>query len=243
MTKLSVNINKIATLRNSRGNNIPNIIKSTIDIQKFGANGITLHPRPDERHIKYKDVYNIKNVINTELNIEGNPNKNFMNLVLDVKPNQVTLVPDSNNVITSNEGWDTNKYKNFLKDIIIELKNKNIRTSIFLNPDPYLINSASQTGTDIVELYTGIFAKNFLEKKLECMNMYTETAKQAISNNLEINAGHDLNLNNISYLFKIIPKLREVSVGHSLISESLYFGLKKTIQLYLKKLKNPNKYI
>ncbi|WP_185873847.1 pyridoxine 5'-phosphate synthase [Blattabacterium cuenoti] len=236
MVKLSVNLNKIATLRNARGGNIPNLLQIAIDVQKFGAQGITLHPRPDERHITYKDVYDIHSIITTELNIEGNPIDKFMKLVLDVVPDQVTLVPDSINAITSNSGWNTIRYKNFLTEKVHQLKNIGIRTSIFLDPNPKLVSSVAKIGADRIELYTGPFSLGYANNKLNSINPYIITAKEANKHHLLINAGHDLNLENISFLIKKIPNIVEVSIGHSLISDSIYMGLEKTIQMYLKKI-------
>ncbi|AWU39065.1 pyridoxal phosphate biosynthetic protein [Blattabacterium punctulatus CPU2] len=237
MVKLSVNLNKIATLRNSRGGDIPNVLQVAIDIQKFGANGITIHPRPDERHISYKDVYDIKSIITTELNIEGNPiNKKFMKLVLDILPNQVTLVPDLENVITSNSGWNTIFYQDLLTEKINKLKDHGIRTSIFLDPNPKLVPYAANTGTDRIELYTENFSIGYANKKWNCIHPYIITAKKAMNYHLSVNAGHDLNLENISFLIEKIPNIEEVSIGHSLISDSLYMGLENTIQTYLKKI-------
>ncbi|WP_185862140.1 pyridoxine 5'-phosphate synthase [Blattabacterium cuenoti] len=237
MAKLSINLNKIATLRNARGGDVPNILQVAIDVQKFGGEGITIHPRPDERHITYKDVYDISSVIKTELNIEGRPIDKFMKLVLDVKPSQVTLVPDSDNVITSNSGWNPIVHKNFLTKIIKKLKDHGIRTSIFLDPNPKFVPYAAKTGADRIELYTGFFSKGYAIKECGCINPYIKTANQAIKNCMQINAGHDLNLDNISFLIKKIPFIAEVSIGHSLISEALYMGLENTIQSYLKKIK------
>ncbi|AWU43494.1 pyridoxine 5'-phosphate synthase [Blattabacterium sp. (Cryptocercus kyebangensis)] len=236
MVKLSVNLNKIATLRNARGGNIPNLLQVAIDIQKFGAKGITIHPRPDERHISYKDVYDIKSIITTELNIEGNPINKFMKLVLDILPNQVTLVPDSENVITSNSGWNTILYQDLLTEKINKLKDHGIRTSIFLDPNPKLVSSAANTGADRIELYTENFAIGYANKKWNCINPYIITAKEAMNHHLLVNAGHDLNLENISFLIEKIPNIEEVSIGHSLISDSLYMGLENTIQTYLKRI-------
>ncbi|WP_185860719.1 pyridoxine 5'-phosphate synthase [Blattabacterium cuenoti] len=236
MVNLSVNINKIATLRNARCGNIPNVLQVAIDVQKFGCQGITIHPRPDERHITYKDVYDISSVITTELNIEGNPTEKFMNLVLDVKPSQVTLVPDSEDVITSNSGWNTFLYQDFLTDKIKKLKDYGIRTSIFLDPKPELVPYAAKTGADRIELYTGYFAIGYEDKKWNCIDIYVDTAKIAVDNHMLINAGHDLNLDNISFLIKKIPYISEVSIGHALINESIYMGLENTIQSYLKKI-------
>ncbi|WP_185861271.1 pyridoxine 5'-phosphate synthase [Blattabacterium cuenoti] len=236
MVKLSVNLNKIATLRNARGGNIPNVLQVAIDVQKFGCNGITIHPRPDERHITYKDVYDINSVITTELNIEGNPIEKFMKLVLEVKPSQVTLVPDSEYAITSNCGWNTFLYQDLLTHKINKLKDCGIRTSIFLDPKPELVSYAAKTGADRIELYTGYFAIGYANKKWNCIDPYINTAKMIVKNHMLINAGHDLNLDNISFLIRKIPNISEVSVGHALIHESLYMGLENTIQSYLKKI-------
>ncbi len=236
MTKLSVNINKIATLRNARGANVPNLLQFATDIQDFGADGITVHPRPDERHIKYDDVHELKPIINTEFNIEGYPNKKFIDLVRNVKPHQVTLVPDKPNAITSNSGWDTIKNYSFLKEIITELSLNSIRTSIFLDPNIKFINSAAKTGADRIELYTEFYSKKFeLDKNIAISN-YISTANEAINFGLGINAGHDLNLKNIEFFSTRIPNLLEVSIGHALICESLYLGLENVINLYKSKI-------
>ena len=237
MTKLSVNINKIATLRNARGGNIPDILKCAEDIQRFGAQGITVHPRPDERHIRYDDVLKLKPVVTTEFNIEGYPSKDWMDLVLKVKPNQATLVPDPPGALTSNAGWDTVKHESFLKEIISELKKNKIRSSIFIETNLKHIENAAKTGTDRIELYTESYAKNFSKNKEEAIKPFVESALLASKLNLGINAGHDLNLENLNYFFKNIPNLLEVSIGHALISDSLYFGLENTVQLYLRQLK------
>ncbi|WP_341651256.1 pyridoxine 5'-phosphate synthase [Blattabacterium cuenoti] len=234
MVRLSINLNKIALLRNARGGNIPNVVQVAIDVQKFGCHGITIHPRPDERHITYKDVYDISSVISTELNVEGNPTEKFMKLVLDVKPTQVTLVPDSEYAITSSFGWNTFLYQDFLTDKIKTLKDYGIRTSIFLDPKPELVSYASKTGADRIELYTGPFSIGYANKKWNCIDPYVNTAKIVVSHHMSINAGHDLNLNNISFLIEKIPNLSEVSIGHALIIESIYMGLENTIQSYLK---------
>ncbi|WP_341653727.1 pyridoxine 5'-phosphate synthase [Blattabacterium cuenoti] len=234
MVRLSVNLNKIALLRNARGGNIPNIVQVAIDVQKFGCHGITIHPRPDERHITYKDVYDISSVISTELNVEGNPTEKFMKLVLDVKPTQVTLVPDSEYATTSTSGWNTFLYQDFLTDKIKTLKDYGIRTSIFLDPKPELVLYASKTGADRIELYTGPFSIGYENKKWNCIDPYVNTSKIVVSHHMSINAGHDLNLNNISFLIEKIPNLSEVSIGHALIIESIYMGLENTIQSYLK---------
>ena len=236
MTKLSVNINKIATLRNARGANVPNLLQLATDIQDFGADGITVHPRPDERHIKYDDVNELKPIINTEFNIEGYPNKKFIDLVRNVKPHQVTLVPDKPNAITSNSGWDTIKNYSFLKEIITELKLNSIRTSIFLDPNIKFIDSAAKTGADRIELYTEFYSKKFELNPNIAISNYISTANEAINFGLGINAGHDLNLKNIEFFSSRIPNLLEVSIGHALICESLYLGLENVINLYKSKL-------
>ncbi|WP_185852148.1 pyridoxine 5'-phosphate synthase [Blattabacterium cuenoti] len=242
MVRLSVNLNKIATLRNARGGNIPNVLQVAIDVQKFGCQGVTIHPRPDERHITYKDVYDISSVITTELNIEGNPTEKFMKLVLDIKPSQVTLVPDSEKDITSNSGWNTFLYQDFLTEKIRKLKNYGIRTSIFLDPKPELVSYAAKTGADRIELYTGYFAIGYARKKWNCIDPYIDTAKMIVNNHMLINAGHDLNLDNISFLIEKIPNISEISIGHALINESIYMGLENTIQSYLKRIHKVNKY-
>ena len=239
MTRLSVNINKIATLRNARGGNSPDLIKLTKLIEKFGAQGITVHPRPDERHIKYQDVYELKNHISTEFNIEGNPKEQkFIDLVLDIVPEQVTLVPDNTNQLTSDHGWDTIKEKEFLRKIISVFKNKGIRTSIFVAPDLKIINGALATGTDRIELYTESYANLYYTDKEKAIQKFIEAAELANKLNIGINAGHDLSLENLTYFNLNIPNLLEVSIGHALISDSLIYGLEKTIKLYLGKLCN-----
>ncbi len=237
MTRLSVNINKIATIRNARGGNNPNVAKAAIDCENFGAQGITIHPRPDERHIKYTDVFEIKPNIKTEFNIEGYPNKKFMELVAKAKPTQVTLVPDPPGVLTSNAGWDTIKNKSYLQDIISELKENNIRTSIFIDTNLDNINNAVFTGTDRIELYTEPYAINYSIDKEKAIAPFILAAEAAHKLGLGINAGHDLDLNNLKYFKQCIPFLDEVSIGHALISDALYLGLENTIQLYLRELK------
>lgn len=237
MTRLSVNINKIATLRNARGGNIPDVILAAQKIESYGAQGITVHPRPDERHIRYEDVRQLKTVVQTELNVEGNPIDAFMNLVLNVKPHQVTLVPDTVNQLTSNSGWDTLKHKDYLTDIIKELKNQNIRTSIFINADKALINNAAVTGVDRIELYTEDYAKSYEKDPQSAIKSYVNCAKLAHEMGLGINAGHDLNLENIHFFAQNMPELDEVSIGHALIAEALYQGLPNVISEYLNKLK------
>ena len=233
MTKLSVNINKIATLRNSRGGSEPNVVDFAVDIQSFGADGITVHPRPDERHIKYDDVYRLKNEVYLEFNIEGNPIDKFMKLVIDVQPTQVTLVPDEVDAITSNSGWNTIEYKNMLKDITNELKSYGIRTSIFLDPETKYIDSLVEINPDRVELYTEEFAKEFLIGNFSIIEKYKVCADKISKEGIGINAGHDLSLKNIKYFANNIENLLEVSIGHALISESLHIGLEKTIKKYL----------
>lgn len=237
MTRLSVNINKIATLRNARGGNIPDVILAAQKIESYGAQGITVHPRPDERHIRYEDVRQLKTVVQTELNVEGNPIDAFMNLVLNVKPHQVTLVPDTVNQLTSNSGWDTLKHKDYLTDIIKELKNQNIRTSIFINADKALIKNAAVTGVDRIELYTEDYAKSYEKDPQSAIKSYVNCAKLAHEMGLGINAGHDLNLENIHFFAQNMPELDEVSIGHALIAEALYQGLPNVIIEYLNKLK------
>lgn len=238
MTKLSVNINKIATLRNSRGGNMPNLIKAAMDIERFGAEGITVHPRPDERHIRYADVYDLKKVVKTEFNIEGNPKEQkFVDLVLEVKPTQVTLVPDTTGQLTSDHGWDTVANKDYLKDIIAVFKKAGIRTSIFVDADLKMVEGAKASGTDRIELYTESYAHYFSSKKEEIIKPFTEAAQLANQLGLGINAGHDLNLDNLKFFKQNVPGLLEVSIGHALISDALYFGLENTVQMYLRELK------
>lgn len=238
MTKLSVNINKIALIRNSRDSNVPDILKVAKDCERFGAEGITVHPRPDERHIRYQDVRDLKKTVSTELNIEGNPTEDFIKLVLEVIPDQVTLVPDSPEQLTSDHGWDTLKHKQFLFDIIQEFKSKGIRTSIFVDPDQKIVAGALETGTDRIELYTESYAKHFQSHKEDVIKTFIEAANTANELNIGINAGHDLNLDNLRYFKSNINGLLEVSIGHALVCDSLYFGLENTIQLYLRELKN-----
>ncbi|NCP44909.1 MAG: pyridoxine 5'-phosphate synthase [Flavobacteriales bacterium CG18_big_fil_WC_8_21_14_2_50_32_9] len=237
MTKLSVNINKVATIRNARGNNLPDLIQFAKDCEKFGAEGITVHPRPDERHIRYEDVYNLAPIVTTEFNIEGFPNSTFINLVLKVKPTQVTLVPDPPNVLTSNAGWDTLKQKDFLKEVIAEFKKNNIRTSIFVDTNIKNIEHAKETGTDRIELYTGPYAEEFAKNKDLAIAPYVKAANLAHRLGLEINAGHDLNLDNLNYFVTQIPFTKEVSIGHALICDALYYGINETIKKYLNCLK------
>ena len=237
MAKLSVNINKIATLRNSRGGDVPNLLKVATDVQEFGGEGITIHPRPDERHIRYKDAYDLKDVVTTEYNIEGNPIQKFTDLVLAIKPTQVTLVPDAVDAITSNAGWDTITHQSYLKEVISEFKNNGIRTSIFIDTDLKLIEAAAKTGADRIELYTEYFASEFEKGNKEAIKPYTEAAILAHDLGLGINAGHDLSLENIQFFKQNIPNLAEVSIGHALIAESLYLGLENVVSMYLNKLK------
>ena len=237
MTKLSVNINKIATLRNSRGGNVPNLLKVAADIEDFGGEGITIHPRPDERHIRYQDARDLKNNVRTEFNIEGNPIQSFMDLVLETKPTQVTLVPDSLDAITSNAGWDTIMHQSFLQEVIKEFQNNRIRTSIFIDTDQKLIEAAAKIGTDRIELYTEYFASEFNKGNKDAVKPYTEAAILAHKLGLGINAGHDLSLENIKFFKENIPNLAEVSIGHALITESLYLGLENVVNMYLHRLK------
>jgi pyridoxine 5-phosphate synthase len=237
MTKLSVNINKIATIRNARGGNMPDVLKAAVDCELFGAEGITVHPRPDERHIRYKDVYEIRPLIRTEFNIEGNPIPQFIEMVLEIKPHQVTLVPDSHDVLTSNAGWDTINNKEFLKEIISKFKKNGIRTSIFIDPVPEMIFRAAETGTDRIELYTEAYARMYSHDREEAVAPYVEAANAALGCGLGINAGHDLDLNNLWFFSRSVPGLLEVSIGHALVSDALYFGLETTIQRYLQQLK------
>ncbi len=232
MTRLSVNINKIATLRNARGGNIPNVVEAAIKSQQFGAQGITVHPRPDERHIRYQDVYDLRPVVHTEFNIEGYPSEEFMQLVLDIKPEQVTLVPDPPDTLTSNAGWDTRKNKAFLKEVIAKFKEAGIRTSIFIETDTKLMAHASETGTDRVELYTEPYAAFYSKNRKEAIAPFIDAAKAAKEAGLQLNAGHDLNLDNLKFFNEQIPFLEEVSIGHALISDALYYGLENTIQMY-----------
>ena len=234
MTRLSVNINKIATLRNARGEDYPNLVKTAKDIIKFGAEGITIHPRPDERHIKYSDAYDLKQNISTELNIEGNPSKKFINMVCEVKPDQVTLVPDESDAITSNSGWDTVKNFDFLKDVVEEFKSNSIRVSIFIDPDFKMLEGAKKINADRVELFTGPYAKQYINDKSNAINRYIDCSEIANKIGMELNAGHDLNQQNLKFFKNNIINLKEVSIGHALISESLYFGLESTIKSYLK---------
>ena len=232
-TKLSVNINKIATLRNARGGNYPNVCDFAFDIQEYGADGITIHPRPDERHIRYKDAYDLKKVVTTEFNIEGNPIDKFVRMVTDIKPTQVTLVPDAIDAITSNSGWDTNTNKSMLKEVVAEFKSYGIRVSIFLDPDIQFIDSVCEIKPDRIELYTEDYARQFYKNNFSVINNYRECSREIVKAGIGINAGHDLNLKNIKYFKENIENLLEVSIGHALITESLYFGLENTIKKYL----------
>jgi pyridoxine 5-phosphate synthase len=236
MTKLSVNINKIATLRNARGGNNPDLLEFAKKIQIFGAQGITVHPRPDERHIRYSDVYDLSPIVNTEFNIEGNPNEKFIKMVLDIKPTQVTLVPDGINDITSSSGWNTIKHESFLTEVVGEFKRNNIRTSIFLNPEPKFIENLHKIGTDRIELYTEDYAVNYQQGNYSAIDPYVDCANLLNQLNIGVNAGHDLSLENIEFFKKKINNLLEVSIGHALITESLIMGLESVIKSYLQKL-------
>ena len=237
MTKLSVNINKIATLRNSRGGDTPNVVQFAKDIQEFGAQGVTIHPRPDQRHIRYQDAYDLKPVVHTEYNIEGNPIPDFIDMVLKIKPTQVTLVPDAENAITSNAGWDTIKHKGFLTDVLQEFKQNGIRTSVFLDPSLKQVEGAKVIGADRVELYTEAFAHHYSLGNKEAVIPYSKCAELALQLDLGLNAGHDLSLDNIQFFKQNAPGLLEVSIGHALISESLYLGIDNVVNMYLNKLK------
>ncbi len=232
MTKLSVNVNKIATLRNARGGELPNVTQVAIDCERFGADGITIHPRPDERHITKKDVYDLKEVVTTEFNIEGYPNERFMKLIKDTRPTQATLVPDPPDVLTSNAGWDTREYFDFLKDICAEINAYGVRTSIFVETNPQMIDYAQEIGVDRIELYTGPYAENYGNDAEQAVLPYVRTAKRAQALGIGINAGHDLNLANLGFFKRSIPGLEEVSIGHALIADALYFGLEETIEKY-----------
>lgn len=240
MTRLSVNINKFATLRNARGGNMPDVIKAAVDCERFGAEGITVHPRPDERHIRYRDVEELKPVLTTEFNIEGNPIPSFVELVLKVLPAQVTLVPDAADVLTSNAGWDTVRNKAFLKDICRKFKDAGIRTSIFIDPDPEMILHASDTGCDRVELYTEAYASSYTKGKEAAIEKYVKAAETARRCGLGLNAGHDLNLDNLRYFISTIPYIDEVSIGHALICDALYYGLENTVSMYLREIRMAN---
>jgi len=232
MTRLSVNINKIALIRNARGGNLPDIFQISKDIESFGAEGITVHPRPDERHIKYDDIPKLKDLVETEFNIEGNPNERFLKMVLKNKPHQCTLVPDSPDVLTSDNGWDTIKNKDFLIEIINKLHDNGIRVSIFLNPEEDMVYAAKETGADRIELYTGPFAANYFTDKNKAIESYVKAAELADKLSIGVNAGHDLNLDNLKFFNEQIPFIAEVSIGHALVSDALYFGLHNTVQMY-----------
>lgn len=236
MTRLSVNINKIATLRNARGGNLPDVIKTAIDCERFGAQGITVHPRPDQRHIRYSDVLQLKEVVKTEFNIEGNPVAEWMEIVKQVKPAQATLVPDATDVITSNNGWDTIRHKSYLSEIISELKSLGIRVSVFVDPVPQMVEGAKAAGADRIELYTGPFAEQFSQDREAAIRDYVIAAKKAHEIELGINAGHDLNLHNLKFFKEHIPHLDEVSIGHAIICDAIYLGLENTIQMYRRQL-------
>lgn len=237
MVRLSVNVNKIATLRNARGGNMPDLLEVVRDIEAFGADGITIHPRPDERHIRYQDARDLKRIVQTELNIEGNPIPEFLELVLEVLPQQVTLVPDAPDAITSNAGWDTLRHRDFLREVIAKCRQAGIRTSIFVDPDPKMIRGAAETGTDRVELYTEAYAREYSGDPERAVKAYAAAARTAHKEGLGLNAGHDLSLENIGYFKDQVPHLSEVSIGHALICESLYLGLENVINMYKHKLR------
>jgi pyridoxine 5-phosphate synthase len=243
MTSLSLNINKVATLRNARGGNIPNVVNVALDCERFGAKGITVHPRPDERHITHSDVFELKKSISTEFNIEGYPSKQFLKTILEVNPEQCTLVPDSPDVLTSNQGWDTIKHKAFLKDAISELKTKGVRVSLFMENNLKNIDCAKEVNADRIELYTGPYADSFMESKESSIEAFIKAAEHAREIGLDINAGHDLSLINLPYLIEKIPFIKEVSIGHALICDAIYYGLENTIQMYLRALKPVNVFI
>ncbi|MGB2502334.1 MAG: pyridoxine 5'-phosphate synthase [Flavobacteriaceae bacterium] len=236
MTKLSVNINKVATLRNSRGGDVPNLLKVASDLQSYGAEGITVHPRPDQRHIRYDDAYALPKIVNTEYNIEGNPIPDFVKMVMEIRPTQVTLVPDAIDALTSNAGWDTHTHLDFLKKTIDQFKQVGIRTSIFVDPDVKIIEGAFETGSDRIELYTEAYADIFTKNPEQAIEPYIKAAERANELGIGINAGHDLNLENIEYFAKNIPNLLEVSIGHALVCESLYLGFENVIPMYLQRL-------
>jgi pyridoxine 5-phosphate synthase len=237
--KLSVNINKWATIRNARGHNNPDLIKTATDIQNFGGQGITIHPRPDERHIRYEDARLLRPVVHTEFNIEGNPIQSFIDLVLEVKPEQVTLVPDAPDAITSDSGWDCKKHSEFLAEVITSFKKEGIRTSIFLDANPEMVEAAAKTGTDRIELYTEPYASKYSSNPTKAIEDFIATAKRAEQLGLGVNAGHDLSLKNIAFFANSIPNLLEVSIGHALICEAIYFGLDNVVNQYLHRLQNP----
>lgn len=236
MTRLSVNINKVATLRNARGGNIPNLVQFAIDCERFGADGITVHPRPDERHITLKDVYDLKDVVTTEFNIEGYPDDRYMKIIREVKPKQATLVPDPPGILTSNTGWDMIKNMQKLKEIISEIQSFGVRVSIFLNPEIEQVHAAKESGADRIELYTGLYAEEYARNKTLAIDKYISAAKTAHTLQLGINAGHDLNLENLRFFKQSLIQLDEVSIGHAIISDALYFGIENTIQLYKRQL-------
>jgi pyridoxine 5-phosphate synthase len=237
MTRLSVNINKIATLRNARGGNNPNVIQTALDCERFGAEGITVHPRPDERHIRYADVIELKKVVTSEFNIEGYPDARYLKLIRETKPAQATLVPDGPDAITSNAGWDTVKHERFLQEVIAEIKSYGVRVSVFVDPTVSMVEGAKKTGADRIELYTEPYASHYHRNKEDAIKPYVEAARLAIAAGLGINAGHDLDLHNLKFLKTSLPQLDEVSIGHALICDALYLGLENTIQLYLRQLK------
>lgn len=236
MTRLSVNINKVALLRNARGGNLPNLVQVAEDCEAFGAEGITVHPRPDQRHIRFDDIPALKKVVTTEFNIEGNPTKEFLNLVLANAPHQCTLVPDATDQLTSDHGWDTVKHAGFLREVVAALHVKNIRVSMFVDPDPKMVEGAKATGADRVELYTGPFAHDFIKNPEKAVEKYSEAARVANEIGIGLNAGHDLNLDNLKYFREHCPGLLEVSIGHALIADALYYGLSNTIKMYLRQL-------
>ena len=238
MTKLSVNINKLATLRNARGHNRPNLLLTARDIERFGGEGITVHPRPDERHIRYQDVRDLKHIVTTELNVEGNPTPDFLALCREVRPEQVTLVPDAPDAITSNAGWDVVAHQQFLREVVAELKSFGARVSIFLDPDVNLVEAAASTGTDRIELYTEAYAVQYLADREAAVAPYRATAARAGQLGLGVNAGHDLDLDNLAWLHQQLPELAEVSIGHALVCDALYLGLENTVQLYLRQMKS-----
>lgn len=238
MTRLSVNINKIATLRNARGGNNPDVLKAAIDCERFGAQGITVHPRPDERHIRYKDVISLKEIVTTEFNIEGYPDQRYLQIIAQTKPDQATLVPDSPNVITSNQGWDTVTHAEHLKILVRKIKSQGVRVSLFVDADPIMIEGAAQAGADRIELYTGPFAEGYPKNKDEAIAPYVVAGERARALGLGLNAGHDLDLTNLKYLKTCLPWLDEVSIGHALICDALYVGLENAIQMYLRELAN-----
>jgi pyridoxine 5-phosphate synthase len=237
MTRLSVNINKIATLRNARGGNNPDVVKVAIDCERFGAQGITVHPRPDERHIRYSDVINLKKVVKTEFNIEGYPDERYLKLIEEVRPAQATLVPDEPGAITSNAGWDTLKHASFLKEVVQQIKSLGVRVSVFVDPSPRMVEGAAKISADRIELYTEPYAQEFHLSREVAVKPYIECESIARRSGLGVNAGHDLDLNNLNYLVQSIPELDEVSIGHALVCDALYYGLENTIQLYLKQCK------